>query len=207
MDRERITISIKKNVLDQIDKIIDGTKIRNRSHAIETLALKALGKSSKKSAVILMGGDNALRLIPSTEKYLAKLKEADFDTVYIAVGFLGDKIKQRLGDGNELGINIIYSDKGEGSGGALAALKKNIDGTFVVINTENYIEVDFDQLINFHKNYNPVSTIVKEESDLKGIYILDTEIFNYIPKEFSMLEDDVITKIIEMGKAIAYPSN
>jgi NDP-sugar pyrophosphorylase family protein len=207
MDRERITISIKKKVLNQIDKFIDGTRIRNRSHAFETLTLLALGKSSKKSAVILMGGDNALKLIPATEKYLQKFKEAGFDTIHIAVGFLGDKIRQKLGTGEKLGLNIIYSDKGEGSGGALASLRKSIDGTFVVVNTEKFLDIDIDRLINFHRNYSPISTIVREGDSLRGLYVFDPEVFNCIPKGFSMIEEAVLTKLIEIDKAIAYPLN
>ena len=134
MERERVTISIKKSVLDKVDRVIDGISIRNRSHAIESLILKGLGAADTKVAIILMGGDDALKSIPNVEKALSNLQEIGFDTVNIATGFLGDKIKEKLGDGTKYGLKFIYNDKGEGSGGALTVLKKELKSTFIVVN-------------------------------------------------------------------------
>ena len=93
MERERVTISIKKNVLDKVDQYIDGTAIRNRSHAIESLILKGIGSTDTNNAIILMGGDEALKSIPNVEKALLGLKELGFESVSIATGFLGDKVR------------------------------------------------------------------------------------------------------------------
>ena len=42
MDRERLTITLRKSLLGKVDELIDGTNIRNRSHAIETLISQSL---------------------------------------------------------------------------------------------------------------------------------------------------------------------
>ena len=55
MDRERLTITLKKSILEKVDHIIDGSQIRNRSHAIETLISQSLNPTIDK-AVILAGG-------------------------------------------------------------------------------------------------------------------------------------------------------
>jgi hypothetical protein len=206
MVRERITISIKKKVLDQIDRIIDGTAIRNRSHAIETLALKSLGKSESNQAVIILGGDNALKAVPSAKDYLPKLRDAGFDNVIIAVGFLADKIKEKLGYGLEYDLSIKYNDKGEGSGGCLNALKKNLKSTFIVINTHKSYDIDFKNLLDFHKNHKALLTVATEDlKSLLGIYVVEPEALAKVPSGFSMIEDDLMPKLLNNNELIVYP--
>ena len=50
-EKERISITIDKDVLSTVDSNIDGTKIRSRSHAIEFFLSKAL--CSANSATLL----------------------------------------------------------------------------------------------------------------------------------------------------------
>jgi len=207
MERERITISIKKSLLDLIDKTIDGIKIRNRSHAFETLTSRGLSINTTKNAVILIGGENALRTIPTVENNLKMLSKAGFDKVYIAVGFLGDKIKNKLGDGEKFNLEIIYLRDGEGTGGALLPLKKNFTSTFFVFNNaENLNGHSITKLLEFHRKHtNPVTIVTSDLSKLNGLYILEPEIFEYLPKGFSMLETDVFSKTISQGKTVIYP--
>jgi NDP-sugar pyrophosphorylase family protein len=208
MDRERITISIKKNVLEKIDHTIDGTSVRNRSHAIETLALKSLGGATSNQAVIILGGDDAIKAIPAAKAYLPKLKEAGFDSVVIAVGFLADKVKEKIGFGVEYDLTIKYSDKGEGSGGALNILKKELQSTFIVINTAKEYEIDLKNLLEYHRNHKSKFTIATDDiKSMLGIYVIEPEILSIIPKGFSMLDDDVIPKLVNDKEIIIYPIN
>lgn len=55
MNRERLTITLRSDLLKYIDGIIDGDKLRNRSHAIEYYLSKALGLRAVK-VLILAGG-------------------------------------------------------------------------------------------------------------------------------------------------------
>ena len=132
MERERITISIKKSLLEEIDRTIDSVKIRNRSHAIETLCTRSLNYSDKKNAVVILGGDDAIKQIPAVKENLKNLKKYGFTKVYIAVGYLADKIKASLGDGSNFGLKLEYLGEGEGSGGAILPLKKLFQQTFRV---------------------------------------------------------------------------
>ena len=43
MERQRLTITLKQDILDKLDATIDGARIRNRSHAIEYHLGKVLG--------------------------------------------------------------------------------------------------------------------------------------------------------------------
>ncbi|MCL4417965.1 MAG: hypothetical protein M1365_14980 [Actinobacteria bacterium] len=205
MERERITISIKKNLLKEIDKTIDGIKVRNRSHAIETLTTSALNLGDTKNAILLLGGKDALKLIPTAKENLKLLKKTGFSTVYVAIGYLGDKIIQKLGDGKELGLELKYIE-GEGSGGAIRQLKKNFSKTFVVINTDEVLKLNLEKLIAFHRKHKSVATIATGNLlGLDGVYILEPEIFSHLPNGFSMLESDIFPKLIKEDSVAIYP--
>lgn len=205
MDRERITISIRKSVLDIVDKTIDSTNIRNRSHAIENLIIKAAGQVNKE-AVILLGGNSAMKAIEPTKNFLRKLSDSGFPKAHVALGFLGDKVKERLGDGSEFGIAIEYNNKGKGSGGAVASLKKIFKSPLVIFNSTKTIDIDLDQLIDYHQKYGALATIVTTNLEtLDGVYALSPEALNSIPSGFSMLEEDVLPKLLKEGKAIVLP--
>lgn len=206
MERERITISIKKKVLDKVDSTIDGTNIRNRSHAIETLALKSLGSIETSQAVILLGGDNALKAVPAAKEYLPRLKEAGFNNIMIGVGFLADKVKDKIGFGIDYDLSIQYNDKGQGSGGTLNILKKSLRSTFIVINTGKDIEVDLKKLIDFHKKHCALVTIATTDLEsFEGIYVVEPEALSRLPRGFSMIEDDLFPSLIKDQELIVYP--
>ena len=207
MERERITISIKKKLLTSIDDTIDGVNVRNRSHAIETLASRALNLTESKNAVILIGGDGALKTIPMVENNLKQLSKNGFEKVYIAVGYLGDKIKEKLGNGEKYDLELEYLEGGEGTGGALLPLKKVFKNTFLVYNFSNKSDdLTMDSLLDYHKKHRSLVTVVTADmNDLNGIYIMEPESFDYIPRGFSMLENDIFPKIVADGKLVVYP--
>lgn len=207
MERERITISIKKNLLGSIDETIDGVHVRNRSHAIETLTSKALNLSNAKNAVILIGGESALKTIPLVEKNLNQLSKNGFEKVYIAVGYLGNKIKEKLGNGEKFNLELEYLEDGEGTGGALLPLKNLFTSTFLVYNFADFTNsLDLNNLLSFHTKHKSGATIVTNNlEELNGLYILEPDVFDYIPKGFSMLESDIFTKMISDGKSVVYP--
>ena len=65
--KERLTVTLEKDILSSIDKTIDGSHIKNRSHAIELLLLKAFAGNVPKKALILAGG-RGVRLQPITHE-------------------------------------------------------------------------------------------------------------------------------------------
>lgn len=176
MDRERLTITLKKSVLAAVDNLIDGTKIRNRSHAIEYLITQSLSPKVKQ-AVILVGG-KGLNMRPFTfempkglfpvggkpilEHIVELLRQYEIRNLVFSIGHLGEKIKDHFGDGKKFGVTItyVYEDKMAGTGGALNLAKKHlVSDTFLVIHGDILIDINLADLISFHKEQETVATI------------------------------------------------
>lgn len=167
MDRVRLTITLRKDLIKQIDEITDGVKIRNRSHAIESvLAQNLLPKITQ--AVILAGGVGVkLRpltyeipkaLIPVKSKAVIEhtielLRDNGIRDIIIAVSHLGEKIENHLGNGQKYGVKITYSHETE-SKGSVAALKlasnKLTKKPFLVINGDVLTKIQLAEFIHFH---------------------------------------------------------
>lgn len=206
MNRERVTISISNDLLKKIDQQIDRVKIRNRSHAIEALASQALGLSQIKDAIIMAGGQDATKNINAIKDALLRLKKLGLKEVIVAVGFLADKIKKELKNGQDFGLKIDYLEKGEGTGGALLPLQKALKKTFIVVNIDQQIDLGYDMLADFHKSSSRTATVATEDiKSFKGIYILEPKIFEFIPNGFSMLEEDVFPKLHKEGELSIFP--
>ncbi len=206
MNRERISISIKKDLLQKIDKLVDGVTIRNRSHAIESLTSQSLGINHISDAIVMAGGDSAADSVNAIKKSIVGLKSLGINEVIVALGYLGDKIKKGLGNGADLGINIDYLEGSEGSGGALFILKKALKKTFIVVNIDDDQEIDYKLLVDYHKNSHKIATVATSDiKSMRGIYILESAVLNYIPEGFSMLEEDVFPKLLKENKISVYP--
>ena len=206
MERERISISIKKDLLTQIDQKIDGLKMRNRSHAIELLISESLGLSQINSAVIMAGGSGATKLIPTIDSTIKGLKTFGFSEVIIAVGFLGEQVKQGIGNGKIYDLKISYIEGGEGTAGALLPLKNHFKKTFLVINIDDNLAINIKNLADFHRSHFGIATIATNNlQTLKGYYLFEPEIFEYLPNEFSMLEEDVFPKLNAENKLTFFP--
>ena len=206
MSRERVTITINKDVLSKIDKQIDRVKNRNRSHIIENIISEYLNLQKIKDVIIMAGGEEANKSIDAIKDAIIRLKAFGIDEIIIALGYLGENIKKALGDGKELNIKIDYLDKGEGSGGSILKLKNALKNTFIVVNLDKKIEIDYKMAIDFHKKTGKSATVATNDiKTLRGIYILEPEIISLLPKGFSMLEEDIFPRLIKENKLNIYP--
>lgn len=207
-DRVRITISLAKDIACQIDEFVDGVKIRNRSHAIETLISDSLDLVQVKQAVILAGGDQALKRIPAIERMLHLLKQQGIFEIVLAVGYLGEKIKNKIGDGSRIGLKIQYLESDLGTGGALLQLKSKLKRTFLVVNVDQPLNIDLKGLVKFHRDHQPLVTIATRSlRELSGVYVMEPKIFNFFPPGFCMLEDTIFHEVAKQGKLLSYPLN
>ena len=83
--------------------------------------------------------------------HLEKLAEANIKDIVINLSYLGQKIKNFLGNGASWGVNIQYSFEDpvlETAGGIKSALSLIKSNPFLVINSDIYTNYDYS---NFHK--------------------------------------------------------
>ena len=82
---------------------------------------------------------------PLLDRHLRSVGAAGVETVVINLGWLGDKIVERIGSGSRFGLNVIYSPEGddilETGGGIHRALAMLGDEPFLVINADIYTDM------------------------------------------------------------------
>src|SRR3989344_6999623 len=138
---ERVTITIEKDLLERIDKLVDKRSVKNRSHAVETLIRRSLSKTDITTAIIMAGGKGTkLRPItyeipkalvpikgrPILEHQINLLKKFDIRTIIVSLGDHYEKVREYFGNGSRFGVNIEYIVEKEPLGpfGALNMLQK-----------------------------------------------------------------------------------
>jgi NDP-sugar pyrophosphorylase family protein len=197
--KERLTVTLEKDILESVDKRIDGRHIKNRSHAIELLLLKSLGDNAPKKALILAGGKGT-RLKPITheipkplilikgrpilEHILDLLRQHNVKDIIMSIGYKKEQIKNYFGDGSKFGVNIVYveEDKSQGTAGAIKLAKQYHNDTFIIVNGDNLYDLDITDIFTFHKQHHAIATMALTSTkdtreygvvELKGNKIVD----------------------------------
>jgi NDP-sugar pyrophosphorylase family protein len=83
---------------------------------------------------------------PFLEHQLVVLREQGIRNVVLCVGFLGEAIRDRFGDGREYGVDIRYSFDGPsllGTGGAIRHAIPMLGNVFFVLYGDSYLRIDF----------------------------------------------------------------
>lgn len=79
------------------------------------------------------------------ERHLEHVQAAGIKTVVINLGWLGEQIADRIGNGKELGLDVIYSLEGdnilETGGGIFKALPRLGTAPFLVINADIFTDM------------------------------------------------------------------
>ncbi len=201
--KERITITLDKNLLEQIDKRVDGTDIKNRSQEIETMLSDALGTNMPSKAVLLVGG-RGTRLKPLTDKTpkgLIKvqgkaitehlfdlLKKYGIREVILSTGHLKEKFREHFGDGSKVGMSISYVEEDEplGTAGPLKLAKKQLMGSFIVSNGDELKDINIARMFRLHKRKGALATLALtsvEDPSAYGVARLDgSRIVEFVEK-------------------------
>ena len=126
-------------------------------------------------AVILAGGQGT-RLAPFTKVFpkplvpigekpildmiIRQLRHFGFQRVTLAVGYMAEMIQTYVRNGEQYGIKIDYSFEEEplGTVGPLSQMMK-LDENFLVMNGDIITDLNFRELMAFHKEQNAIATI------------------------------------------------
>lgn len=168
--RTRLTITLPNELLKRVDTLVDGSIIRNRSHAVEHLLGEALTQSVSQ-AVILAGGKPAKRrsLLSLVQgKHLLQitidqLRKYDItDCIICTDPDLIAELQKRFGDGSNLGMQLTYVPEVEpqGTAGALRNCTKYLrSAPFLVMHGDVLTSINLQEFIEFHKNEQKKATI------------------------------------------------
>lgn len=113
-----------------------GTRLRPLTHQIPKVMVSIQGE-------------------PFLEYILELLKKNNFKKIVLCVGYLGEKIKNYFGNGENLGIDIKYSFEKEkllGTGGALKKASYLLENEFLLLFGDTFLNIDYQGLISsFHE--------------------------------------------------------
>jgi NDP-sugar pyrophosphorylase family protein len=86
--------------------------------------------------------------VPYLEHQLRLLARQSLNDVLILIGYLGEQIEARFGDGNRLGLRIRYCRERipMGTGGALRDARWALAETFLVIYGDSYLPISYREL-------------------------------------------------------------
>ncbi len=179
MKRQRVTVTLRDDLLRRLDNMIDKKSIRNRSHAIEEVLIDRFEKNFVRQAVILAGGagievngrktssvlvevDGATLL----EKNIKLLKKIGVTTFIIAAGDFQEDIYAVLGDGGKMNIKVVYTGRDSGTAEVLRRAKDFLVDPFFMINGDVSLgKIDLDNVVLFHKNSRRLATLAVSVAD------------------------------------------
>ena len=233
-------INQKKKVIDLItwDKIFKNNKKKN--------------KITDNIPVIIMAGGLGTRLKPFTnilpkplipiknksviEHVIESFLNFDLKNFFITVNYKS-KILRAYFDEIKINykISFVKEKKPLGTAGSLSLLNKKIKGNFIVTNSDIILDIEYDNLINFHKKNKNIMTCVVATKDYKipygtcsinasgklikiiekpnynflvntGVYVFNSSILKTIKKNERLEMNELIKKIIKSKrKVMVYP--
>lgn len=149
---------------------------------------------------------------PILENILTNFIEYGFRRFFISVNYMADTIKSHFGNGFDWGVEIEYLHENHrlGTAGALSLIPENPSEPILVMNGDLMTKINFSQLLDFHSEQKAKATMCVREYDFQvpygvvkldhhtitaieekpvqrlfvnaGIYVLEPEVLNMIPK-------------------------
>lgn len=175
--KDRVTLTLDSDILEKIDNRVDGVKIKNRSHAVELLLMRALSSNRLRKAIILAAGSKSEYIEPlSMRQVLGKpilqwnielLKRHGVKEFMICMSENASAIREYLGNGEKFGIKVFYSEQEYplGTAGSLKKVSDFITETVLVCNADDLKNINLDEMYEFHKDANKTCTIALTTTD------------------------------------------
>lgn len=204
--RERVTITVREDLLKQVDRLVDGITIRSRSQAIEYLLSKFLSDFKLKTAFLLAGGKKSSVLLDNNPKFLAKIHgktviehameeihSYNVNNFFVYADSFAAEIEHEI-DSKKLpfAINFLTAEKPSGTVKPLLMAKPHLKDTFLVAYADTIASINLNDMLSFHRKNNSIATIAL------------TTVSN--PKDFgvAVLQGNQITEFAEKPKTEAH---
>jgi len=173
---------------------------------------------------------------PLLEIIIQNLHEYGFTDFYITLNYKAKMISSYFGDGSRwnVSINYIHEQKPLGTAGALSLLPETPSRPALVMNGDLLTKVNFTQLFDFHADNKSLATMCVRQYDFEvpygvvvadkqhfvsldekpvqrffvnaGIYVLNPDVFEFIPDNEPFDMTTLFNKLIEKGHpAVVFP--
>lgn len=168
--RTRLTITLPNDLLKRVDTYVDGSTIRNRSHAVELLLNESLtpvvtqavvlagGKAPKRRSLLgLINGQYLFQIIINQ-----LLAHGISEVLVCSDAELASELQSRFGSGVDFGLSIQYIIESEplGTAGALKNCASAISGSpFLVMHGDVLTSINISDFIQFHLEEQKKATI------------------------------------------------
>ncbi|MGZ7067760.1 MAG: DUF4954 family protein [Methanobacterium sp.] len=146
---------------------------------------------------------------PIIQYTVDRLKKFGLEDIIMTLNYMSTNIKNYFKDGTSFGVDIKYSvEKWPlGTGGSVKKAQKYIDDTFMVVSGDVLTDVDFNDVLKFHKEKGALVTMVLTEIEDPthfGIAVMDNDnkITEYLEKP---APEDVFSNVANTGIYILEP--
>ena len=172
--------------------------------------------------------------MPIMEVVIRQLSTHGFQRITLAVGYLSELIKAYFQEGSKWGVEIDYSYEPQplGTAGPLALIK-NLNETFLVMNADVLTNLDYQELLAYHRRQGGIATIAAFERQVKidlgvivpdgdcrikdyiekptstylvsmGIYIFEPQVMDFIQPGEYLDFPDLVKLLLQAGHAVHY---
>ncbi len=221
MVKERISLTLDSEVVEQLDERLEAEGIDNRSRGVERFLRDYLQQDAVDTALVLGGGEDSACLIningkPVIEHTLEHLRDSGISNIFVATA--DPAVRDRLETHD---VEVVFEDDPLGTAGSLREIADAIDDTVAVMNGDVVCEVDFEDMYQAHRDGDGIATLAlttvkdasgygvirmkgnrvvgfKEKPDESsshlvnaGVYLLGPEFLDRIPPEEEQQEVDI----------------
>jgi len=130
-------------------------------------------------------------------------------------------------------VDVVEEDDFLGTAGGLALLKDKIKETFFIVNCDSLLDVNFEEILIWHKEHGAAMTLVGCHNEVKipfgvlklsngrlakivekpvhdiiintGVYVIEPHVISYIPEGRHIDMNELIETVIEKEKVSVYP--
>lgn len=173
MSRERVTITIRADLLQQVDRLVDGMNIRSRSQAVEFLLSKFLSDYRIKHALILAGGRKRDIILQGRAKFLAdingkallqrvmdQMSGFQINNFIVYVDSEAEQIKQAVQRSSlPYNVDFIAGKKPSGTVQPLLLAKSRLSDTFLAAYGDTITNLNLNDMLSFHRKNSSIATI------------------------------------------------
>lgn len=168
---------------------------------------------------------------PMLERTLDRLRNAGIRNVRFTLHHQAAKVTEHFGDGRKFGVDVDYviEDKPMGTAGALSLMERP-DETILVINGDIITDVNFREMLSFHKDHDAVMTVGVRHYEVEvpygvvetdgvnvralvekpkldffvnaGIYLLEPSVYDYLPKSGNIDMPDLMTMLLTNDRSV-----